>query len=266
MIPVTEDESGKLKFKICNLKTVLSYSIWFVVPSVCSICQAVLTSVTFGTSTFLKNFNINNLATMSLTTFSTVLPFILPGMMGNLVEKSMLDLETITRPTQNLISILAGIIIVGVNMLPTFFDTKLSQMENFEIIRVIYLIKVAFLTFEILSFLMLLQTISQDFQCKMCEARNTEHVEFMASKQLEIVEGFRKMKTGFSPMLFVTISLFGSTALMLFYSFKSSVVYGYSMPILNLTTGFCFFAILYAITSQCDCIYKAFHSNKSKLR
>jgi len=243
---------------------VLSYSIWCVVPSVCAICLAVFTSVTFGTSTFL--INVNNLATMSLTAFSAVLPFILPGMMGNLVEKSMLDLETITRPTQNLITILAGIITVGVNILPAFFDTKLSQMENFEIIRVLYLIKVAFLTFEILCFLMLLQTISQDFQSKMCEATTTEHAEFMIRKQLEIVEGFRRMKTGFSPMLFALISLFGSTALMLFYSFKSSAVYGYSLSILNLTNGFCFFAILYSITSRCDCIYKAFSSNKSKFR
>ena len=263
MIPVTEDDSGKLKFQVFHLKTAISYFIWCIIPTSGTVCQRLLLSLSWEQFFAL---NILNLADKCMFVTTCALPFLLPGLMANLVEKSESDLNTITKLNDFKIKIALGISVAVFNLATTLYIFQSMNLNNFPLMVLLNVGIYFSISFEMICLLLVIQTVSDLFERRILKARKIDQVGILTAKHLQLVQLFRKIKEGLSPILFNLIMLFGLTGLLLFYSIKPYLPYGHIMPLIYFVNGFCLLSILYNITSKCERIYGCLFSNNTELR
>ena len=266
LIPVTEDnDDRKWKFQMFHIKTAISYFIWFVIPTACITGQIIVTSLSNQTWEQFFGFNIYNLAIHSQSFLPCAIYLVIPGLLANLVEKSMIDLDTNTEFKDHIYTIISGIFYVTLNGILFIY---LLQVLPFNVTLAITLSIsiILILTFEMDCLLLVLHNVSKDFERKFFEAGKIVQIERFAALHIELVKRFRGIKQGFSPILFILTMLLGLTALVMFYSVKSYLAVNTLLVVFYIINGICQLAILYYVASLCDATYNILSSNNDKLR
>jgi len=257
-----EEETDKSKFKMFSPRRAISYMIWIGVPIGCLIFQLIFPYLSYSSWSAFFSLDAYNLASKSMILSSGVLLLLIPRLMTNLVDKSKIDLDTTTTIKKNIITIIScitavvfNIFIVTVMMLPLASSMKFAFLN-----LVMTIITFCVLTLGILSLLLTIQLICDDFQDRVLELGRLKHAKTLIWQQTELVKTFRNIKEGLSPILFILILLLGLTALLCFFSVKPLLANGLVVT-LNISNGILALAILYKLTSQSDQTFRVLSTN-----
>ena len=142
-----------------------------------------------------------------------LIPIAIPGLLAFMVEKSQtnLDAKKITKIKMLLFVILTRFMSFAVQI----YSMKIDNVDSyFQVFVTIWY----FLYFFLLnSALIVINLICNSFINELQEVRNVLQIDTLKEKYIELVDKYRRMKTGLSPFLFVIISF--STVHILSFTF-----------------------------------------------
>ena len=251
-----------------NPRKSISVMIWIAIPIGCCVGQTILPSISYLSWSVFFSLNPFNLAMKSMNFTCSVLLLLIPRLLSNLVDKSKIDLDTTTTIKKNIITIISWILVVIFNITLTTMMILLQVplMPFASLYLVMTIITYCVSTFEIISLLLTMQLICDDFKSRVLEIGKIRHAKTLTWQQTELVKTFRNIKEGCSPILFIFILLLSLTAVLLFFSVKSVLAYGLLVPTMFISSGIFALAILYKITSQCDQTFGVLSTNNDHLR
>ena len=241
--------------------------IWIAFPIGCLIGQLIFPPMSYSSWSAFFSLNAYNLANKSMLLTIGLLLLLIPRLMSNLVDKSKIDLDTTTTIKKNIITIISSITAVVFNIfLITVIMLPLASSMKFGFLYLVTtIIANCVSTLEILSLLLTIQLICDDFQDRVLELGRLKNAKTLIWQQTELVKTFRNIKEGLSPILFILILLLGLTALLCFFFVKPLLANGLVVT-LNISNGILALAILYKLTSQCDQTFRILSANNDHLR
>ena len=260
VVPVSQDATGVLKFKVFSWKTFLSYASWVGIQLVC------IGIFHYREGDFLSLLKHENSVTWVFTRAITIIntyliPIVIPGLLAFILENSNTNLDA------NKFTKLKMLVTLTISRCVTLVIT-IYLVENGDIysqmsVGVFFIIYCTILNFS----LIVINLICNSFIEEVEEARNILQIDGLTDKYIDLVNKYRGMKRGFSPFLLIFMSF--CTVYVLFFSFllTDHLEKKNYLSSINIFSGvFYYLFLMFYIIGFCDETFGALSANNNILR
>ena len=278
MIPLDNDGEQWMKFKMLSCRTLITYTIWVLVPTFGFfgvMASLMYTSkMTYGNTTLYNDLDIlygmdrgsvdiASLANRAMAPTVWILSYLNPFLVANLLTVSETPVAMNQLTNKKTTFLFCLFFVLKMTGMYIQIVSKKGGITEAVVLGLSYLIMCGYGSFIYI----VINIVATDFINASSQLDSIHNTLDLVLKSRQLIEKFRKLKAGMSPLLFIycicfTVMLL-SHAYFMVRNIKNKTLYGgifYSISTLNVLVG------LFLFTGLCGECYKELFRNYERLR